>query len=111
MVRRGSGGTVILGVLMLLTLVALVWIELRYPLEWKTVYKGHAIRFRNHAVFGERLYIDDQLVDRGRFGSNVTLRGTIERGAGAGERITAHVRCSHASLSCRIVAESFTTAA
>jgi hypothetical protein len=46
-------------------------------------------------------------VDRGRFGRSVTLRGTIERGAGAGERITAHVRSSASFLSCRIVAESF----
>jgi hypothetical protein len=37
----------------------------------------------------------------------VTLRGTIERGAGAGERITADVRSSDDALSCRIVAESF----
>jgi len=67
--------------------------------------------FRNHPIFGEQLYVDDQLVDRGRFGRSVTLRGTIERGAGAGERITAHVRSAASCLSCRIVAESFTTGA
>jgi hypothetical protein len=65
------------------------------------------IRFRNHPIFGERLYVDEQLVDRGRFGRSVTLCGTIGRGAGAGERITAHVRSSASFLSCRIVAESF----
>jgi hypothetical protein len=111
MVLRENAGSPIVGALMLLTMVVLVAIELRYPLEWRTVYKGHTIRFRNHALFGERLYVDDQLVDRGRFGTNVTLRGTIERGAGAGERLTAHVRCSHSSLSCRIVAESFAAGA
>jgi hypothetical protein len=40
-----------------------------------------------------------------RIGISVTLRGTIERGAG--ERITADGRPSFLTLSCRIVAESF----
>jgi Protein kinase domain len=111
MVLRENAGSPIVGALMLLTMAVLAAIELRYPLEWRTVYKGHTIRFRNHPVFGERLYVDDQLVDRGRFGTNVTLRGTIERGAGAGERLTAHIRCTHSSLSCRIVAESFAAGA
>jgi hypothetical protein len=107
MVLRAHGIDAIIGALMLLAVVVLVAIELRYPLGWEAVYKGHAIRFRNHPIFGERLYLDDQLVDRGRFGRSVTLRGTIERGAGAGERITAHVRSSASFLACRIVAESF----
>jgi hypothetical protein len=96
---------------LLAVVLLLVAFELRYPLAWAVSYKGHRIRFRNHAIFGERLYLDDQLVDRGRFGVNVTLRGTIESGAGAGERITASVRCSYTNLSCRIVAESFTPSA
>ena len=110
MVLRANGVDAIIGALMLLTVVVLVAIEIRYPLGWEAVYKGHAIRFRNHPIFGERLDVDGQLVDRGRFGRSVTLRGTIERGAGAGERITAHVRSSATFLSCRIVAESFAPA-
>jgi serine/threonine protein kinase len=47
-----------------------------------------------HEIFGERLHIDDTLVDRGRVGFGVTMRGTIESGAGAGERITARSRCT-----------------
>jgi hypothetical protein len=60
----------------------------RYQLEWQVNYKGHAVRFKVHPIWGERLYIDDALVDRGRPGINITLRGTIESGQGAGERIT-----------------------
>jgi hypothetical protein len=87
----GPGGTLtFLGVLLIIAGVACVVVELRYPLGWKLTYKGHRIRFTNHPFFGERLYIDDALVDRGRIGVNVTLRGTIERGTGAGERITAN---------------------
>jgi len=107
MVLRARGPDAIVGALMLLTVVVMLAIELRYPLGWQAVYKGHVIRFRNHPLFGERLYVDDELVDRGRFGRSVTLRGTIERGAGAGERLTAHVRSGASFLSCRIVAESF----
>jgi hypothetical protein len=86
----------------------LAFVELRYPLGWTVGYKGHQIRFTNHPFFGERLFIDGALVDRGRIGMNVTLRGTIEKGAGAGERITAEIKCAFLTLSCRMVAESFT---
>ena len=51
--------------------------HLRNPLGWEVTYKGHRIAFRNHPVFGERLFIDGILADRGRFGFEVTLRGTI----------------------------------
>jgi hypothetical protein len=88
--------------------VVIAFVELRYPLGWTVGYKGHQIRFTNHPLFGERLFIDGALVDRGRIGMNVTLRGTIEKGAGAGERITAEIKCAFLSLSCRMVAESFT---
>ena len=80
---------------------------LRYPVGWTITYKGHRIRFNVHPVMGERLYIDDTLVDRGRVGFGVTMRGTIESGAGAGERITARSRCTFTRVACTIVAESF----
>ena len=60
--------------------VLLALLVFRYPIGWTVLYKGHRIRFYNHPVFGERLYIDDHLADRGRIGFNVTMRGTIERG-------------------------------
>jgi serine/threonine protein kinase len=111
MVLRENGVDTIVGSLMLLTAIALVAIELRYPLGWQAVYKGHVIGFRNHPLFGERLYVDGELVDRGRFGRDVVMRATFERGAGAGERLTAHVQSSVSFLSCRIVAESFASGA
>jgi hypothetical protein len=95
------------GVLVLLACALVAFFEIRFPLGATAEYKGHSIRFHNHAVFGERLYIDDVLTDRGRVGSKVTLRGTIESGAGAGERITAQVGTHFTQVTCRIVAESF----
>ena len=106
LLRPGTGSK-IAGALMLAAVAVMMVVELRYPLGWKVSYKGHRIRFQNHPIFGERLFIDDVLVDRGRFGLHVTLRGTIERGAGAGERITAEAGAGFTSFSCRIVAESF----
>jgi hypothetical protein len=95
------------GVVFLAACLVLVANELRNPLGWDVTYKGHRIAFRNHPVFGERLYIDGVLADRGRFGFEGTLRGTIEQGPGAGERITAHIRATFTRLACRIVAEAF----
>ena len=104
-----TGGTfTTIGLVFLAACAILVGHELRNPLGWEVAYKGHQIRFRNHPVFGERLYIDGALADRGRFGFEVTLRGTIERGRGAGERITAQTSGNFTRLACRIVAESFT---
>ena len=87
--------------------VAMTIAGLRYPVGWTVAYKGHKIRFSVHPIFGERLHIDDTLVDRGRVGFGVTMRGTIESGAGAGERITARSRCTFTRVACTIVAESF----
>jgi hypothetical protein len=87
--------------------IVLTVAALRYTVGWTITYKGHNIRFDVHTIKGERLYIDDTLVDRGRVGFGVTMRGTIESGAGAGERITARSRCTFTHVACTIVAESF----
>ena len=108
---RPTGAGAIAGVLLLAMVAGLVLVELRVPLGWTVSYKGHQIRFHNHAIFGERLYIDGVLTDRGRVGFSVTLHGTIEKGAGAGERITAQVQTHFTKVTCRIVAESFGAAA
>jgi hypothetical protein len=81
----------------------------RFPIGWTLTYKGHQLRFHNHPIRGERLYIDGVLADRGRLALNVTTRGTIQSGAGAGERITAHSRAGLTSFSCLMIAESFVT--
>ena len=96
-----------IAVLLFTLLAVLVFVEVRFPLGWTVAYKGHRIRFHNHALFGERLYLDEVMTDRGRVGFHVTLRGTIESGSGAGERITAHVTSQFTQVKCRIVAESF----
>jgi len=107
---RPAVASTAIAILLFTLLAILVFIEIRFPLGWTVAYKGHRIRFHNHALFGERLYLDDVMTDRGRVGFNVTLRGTIESGAGAGERITAHVTSQFTQIKCRIVAESFAAA-
>lgn len=82
-------------------------IDRRFPLGWTVGYKGHTIHVQNHSLLGERLYLDGRLVDRGRFGSQVILRGTIETGSGAGERITAVTHAGFLSFSCRMVVQAF----
>ena len=84
-------------------------IERHRPLGWTVRYKGHTIRVENHALLGERLLLDGRLLDRGRFGRHITLRGTIETGGGAGERITAETRAGLLTFSCRMVVQAFVT--
>ena len=100
-------GALATGLAILAVAAVLAAIPFLYPVGWTVTYKGHRVRFANHPIWGERLYIDDTLADRGRLGMNVTMRGTIERGAGAGERITAQSKCTFVKVSCRIAAESF----
>ena len=104
---RGRGAFLALGLSLLAGSALTAFAAIQFPLGWTIAYKGHRIKFRNHPLFGERLFIDDRLVDRGRIGFTVTLHGTIESGVGAGERITAHLTCSFIRVSCRMVAESF----
>ncbi|HEY1306910.1 MAG TPA: serine/threonine-protein kinase [Vicinamibacterales bacterium] len=107
LVTRSRGRNVGVG----LTLVAVSAVgciaALRFHVGWNTTYKGHRIRFDVHPLKGERLFIDERLVDRGRIGFSVMTRGTIESGEGAGERITAESTCTFVRISCRIVAEAF----
>jgi len=104
---RSSTTAMLAGLGILLLLVVLIATEIRFPIAATVIYKDHRIRFYNNPVLGERLYIDGALVDKGGMGFNMTLRGTIESGAGAGERITAHVQCRFERVSCQLVAESF----
>ena len=104
---RGTTAGVAIGGAGFVLALALLLYEIRYPLAWTVGYKGHQIRFFNHPVTGEHLYIDGKLADRGRIGFDITMHGTIEAGAGAGERITARAKCSFRHISCHIVAESF----
>ena len=79
----------------------------RLTLDWRVDYKGHEIHFQNHPFRGERLYIDGKQVATGGVGLRKTLQGTIERGAGAGERITAESVADPREFRVRILAEAF----
>lgn len=85
--------------------VALVVVSMLFSVSWEVSYKGHRIRFQNHPCLAERLFIDGTLVDRGGIGVVMTLRGTIQSGDGAGDRIIATSRAGLTTFSCRIVAQ------
>ena len=82
-------------------------LALRLTLDWNTTYKGHAIHFQNHPVRAERLFIDGRKVASGGMGVRRTLQGTIERGEGAGERITAESVAGPREFRVKVVAERF----
>jgi hypothetical protein len=79
----------------------------RLTLDWRVNYKGHEIHFQNHPFRGERLYIDGKRVAIGGIGLRKTLQGTLERGDGAGERITAESVADPREFRVRILAEEF----
>jgi hypothetical protein len=75
-------------------------------LRWDVEYKGHAIRFENSVVFGERLYIDGTRITKGPLGYRKTLQGAIRGGDGDGERITAESEAGLTIFRVRIVADT-----
>jgi hypothetical protein len=77
----------------------------RVLLRWDIDYKGHAIRFENHILFGERLLIDGVRVARGGLGIRRTLRGVIPSGDGKGEQIRAESEAGLTIFKVRIVAQ------
>jgi hypothetical protein len=86
-----------------IVLISSFWLTL----DWQADYKGHRIHFQNHPFLGERLYIDGVQVAKGGLGLRKTLRGTIEQGDGAGERITADSVAGPREFSVRVVAQAF----
>ena len=82
--------------------VASFWLTL----DWVADYKGHRIHFQNHPFLAERLFIDGVKVATGGIGVRKSLRGTIESGAGAGERITAESSAGARQFTVRIVAQA-----
>jgi len=90
-----------------LTGAVVVAATFRLTLDWRVNYKGHEIHFQNHPFRGERLYIDGRKVATGGVGLRKTLQGTLERGDGAGERITAESLADPREFRVTILAEQF----
>ena len=86
--------------------VALLAWSPRVLVRWDLQYKGHAIRFENSVLFGERLYIDGVRITKGMLGYRKTLQGVIRDGDGAGDRITAESEAGLTIFRLRILAES-----
>jgi hypothetical protein len=86
--------------------VALLLAAPQLLVAWDVEYKGHAIRFENSVLFGERLYIDEERFSSGPFGYQKVLEGTITTGQGAGDRIRSESTAGLFRFDCRITAEA-----
>jgi hypothetical protein len=73
-------------------------------IRWEVAYKGHTIRFENHPLSGEKLFIDGKQVARGGLGVRMVLQGHIREGEGAGDRIEAVSYAGLVSFRCEITA-------
>jgi serine/threonine protein kinase len=98
-------GEALLGLLGLFLGGAALVVAARARQDWEVTYRGHRVRFRNSALFGERLFIDDKRVSRGGLGRRRELRGVIRHGDGAGDEIMALTDAGFLSYRCRIYAE------
>ena len=92
-------GAIVLG-LVLFILAAVV------KQRWQVIHRGHRIRFENNPFVGERLFVDDELVAKGKLGFHSEMRWTIRAGSGAGDRIVARSTAGLLSFRCRITVES-----
>lgn len=72
--------------------------------KWAVTYKGHEIRFENNPFLGEKLFIDNQVAGKGRFGYRSETRGVIAAGDGAGDTIIASTEAGLLRLRCRMTA-------
>jgi hypothetical protein len=100
------GAAVVQGPVAILAGLTLIAVSPRVLVSWDLSYKGHAIRFENSVVFGERLFIDGAKITKGAFGYHKTLQGVIRTGNGAGDRITADSEAGLTMFKVRIVAQS-----
>jgi hypothetical protein len=105
----GEGAIRVAGFLLVAASIASFAIMPRARLDWEVSYKGHVIRFENHPVFGERLFIDDRRISSGAFGYRKTLEGTIRGGEGDGDRIVAESRAGVLAFDVRLSAEEQST--
>ena len=99
------------GGLMLAGGVALMLASPQLLVAWDVTYKGHAIRFENSVVFGERLIIDEERFSAGVLGYRKTLIGTLRTGQGIGDRIRAESVAGIVQFEIRIVAEEASSGA
>jgi hypothetical protein len=77
----------------------------RISQRWDAAYKGHAIRYVNNPLAGERLWIDGRLAGKGRIGIVSEIRATIAGGDGRGDVIVARSTAGLLTFQCRITAE------
>ena len=73
--------------------------------RWEVSHKGHPIRFENNPILGEKLFIDGELVARGKLGYRSETRGDIKAGDGVGDQIIARSEAGFLDFRCRITVE------
>jgi hypothetical protein len=74
--------------------------------KWAVTYKGHDVRYENNPFLGEKLFIDNKLVGKGKTGYRSEIRGVITTGDGAGDAIVARTEAGVLTMHCRITARA-----
>ncbi len=102
----GKGYVLVTVGLLLSAIVTLtISVRLKKKLVWEVTYKGHTIRFDNGGMLAEALYLDDGLVQKGGFGTNMEIRTKIKAGEGLGDEIIVWFTAAFRFCRCRIDVE------
>lgn len=71
--------------------------------RWELEYQSHRIRYQNNPLRGERLFIDDKAVARGKFGYRSEMRATLPN---SGETLVVQSEAGLLRFRCHIFVES-----
>jgi hypothetical protein len=75
--------------------------------QWELEYQSHRIRYRNNPLRGERLFIDDRVAARGKFGYRTEMRATLPN---SGETLVVQSEAGLLRFRCHIFVESASSA-
>jgi hypothetical protein len=70
--------------------------------RWAVEYRGHRILFQNNPFRGEKLFVDDALVAKGKLGVTSEMRTRIASGEGSGDEIVARSTAGLIRFRCQI---------
>lgn len=71
--------------------------------QWELEYQSHRIRYRNNPLRGERLFVDDKAVAKGKFGVHSEMRTTLPN---SGETLVVQSEAGLLQFRCHIFVES-----
>ncbi|HEY7500534.1 MAG TPA: hypothetical protein VH740_18575 [Vicinamibacterales bacterium] len=97
-----AGRSIPLSLALIVAGLALFTVTATTSQKWVVDYKGRSIAYENNAFFGEKLFVDGELVAKGKIGVKSEMRATIASGEAAGDEIVSRSTAGLLRFRCRI---------